>query len=79
MVDLNSVLEAIDKRKRKVLLAAESSLGSQQFKAFRRLFLDEFGNSGLTKDLQGLDRMDRQNARYGSGRPIQQRKEEDNE
>ena len=61
MVDLNSVLQIIDRRKHKVLLVAQSALAPEQFKAFRRVFLDEFGNSGLVKELQGLFGVDRRN------------------
>ena len=79
MVDLADIRALINRRKSKILLYAESSLAPGPYLAFRKLLLDELGNSGLEKDLQGLYRMDRQNSRNGMGRPIQQRKEDENE
>lgn len=37
-----------------VLLVAESALTSSQFQAFRKIALNEFGNSGLGKELERL-------------------------
>ena len=45
-------LELLNARKNRVLLVAQSSLTESQFKAFRQIFLDEFGKSGLEKDLE---------------------------
>lgn len=63
MVLLEDILTAIDRRKGKVLLCAQTALAPPAFKAFRKLFLNEFGNSGLVKDLQGLYGSDRQKSR----------------
>lgn len=62
MVRLDDILDAINAHKNRVLLVAEASLPASQFGAFRKIVLDEFGNSGLVKDLQRLftDRKDRQ-------------------
>lgn len=38
----------------RVLLIAQAALSENQFQAFRKLFLDEFGKSGLGKDLERL-------------------------
>ena len=46
------ILELLNARKNRVLLVAQSSLTESQFKAFRQIFLDEFGKSGLEKDLE---------------------------
>lgn len=46
------ILELLNARKNRVLLVAQSSLSESQFKAFRQIFLDEFGKSGLEKDLE---------------------------
>ncbi len=46
------IIERINVRKRKILQVAQSSLSESQFKAFRQIFLDEFGKSGLEKDLE---------------------------
>lgn len=51
MVTFDSVKTLIDPRKNKVLLFAEMALPKSQFLAFRKLFLDEFGKSGLESDL----------------------------
>lgn len=53
----------INTRLNRVLLIAESSLSEHQFKAYRKLVLDEFGRSGLTSELESLlksERKDRQ-------------------
>lgn len=57
MVKLDDVLRLIDARKNRVLLLAEASLPATQFLAWRKLFLDELGQSGLARDLQELDRI----------------------
>jgi hypothetical protein len=54
MVDLADILRAIDRRKQKLLLFAEAALPPERFQPFRKLLLDELGNSGLVKDLRGL-------------------------
>lgn len=46
------IMELLNARKKRVLLVAQSSLPESQFKAFRQIFLDEFGKSGLEKDLE---------------------------
>jgi len=42
---------------------AESSLPASQFKAFRQIFLDEFGQSGLEKELVRVFAEDRHEER----------------
>lgn len=51
----------------RVLRVAESALPEGQFRAFRRMALDEFGRNGLERDLERLlgDRQD--NNKYGNG------------
>lgn len=51
---LEEVLAAIDRKKARILLFAESSLPASQYQAFRKLVLDELGNSGLVSDLKRL-------------------------
>jgi hypothetical protein len=63
MVELADVLDRIKPRMRKILLCAEASLSPEAYKPFRKLVLDEFGNSGLVKDLQGLYKSERQKSR----------------
>lgn len=54
MVTLDAIKKLIDHRKNKALLLAQSALPDSQFLAFRKLFLDEFGISGLESDLVRL-------------------------
>jgi len=54
MVTREQIQELINPRLNKVLLIAQSSLSKSQFEAFRKLFLDEFGNSGLGTDLERI-------------------------
>jgi hypothetical protein len=54
VVILEEVLAAIDRKKARILLFAESSLPATQYQAFRKLVLDELGNSGLVGDLKRL-------------------------
>ncbi len=47
-----AIVELLNARKKQTLLFAQSSMSESQFKAFRQLFLNEFGKSGLEKDLE---------------------------
>lgn len=60
MVTLNTILEAINARKNRTLLVAQAALPEHQFKAFKTLFLDEFGQKGLEKELARIYAEDRQ-------------------
>mgnify|MGYP001611278044 CR=1 FL=1 len=46
------ILKLLNARKKRVLLFAQAALPESQYPAFRQLFLDEFGKSGLEKDLE---------------------------
>lgn len=46
------ILELLNARKNRVLLVAQSSLPESQYKAFRQIFLNEFGKGGLEKELE---------------------------
>jgi len=63
MVTREQIQELINPRLNKVLLIAQSSLSKSQFEAFRKLFLDEFGNSGLGTDLERIYREFKHKAR----------------
>jgi len=52
MVVFESITRLINKRVNRVLLFGQSALNSSQFEAFRKLVLDEFGRSGLAKELE---------------------------
>lgn len=54
MLTLPEVLALINRRKNRVLLYAETALSEAQFRAYRRLLLDEFGREGLEADLERL-------------------------
>ena len=49
----------------RVLLIAEACLPESQFRAFRKLILDEFGQSGLGKELERIFRGSEQEKRKG--------------
>ena len=70
MVKLHEVMDTINARINRVLLYGEASLPESQFKAFRKLILDEFGHSGLRGDLARLFGDDKPQDRHGTGRPI---------
>jgi hypothetical protein len=51
MVVLEAILKAVNVRKHSVLLFAQVSMRPEQFTAFRKLFLREFGRDGLEQEL----------------------------
>ena len=55
----------INSRLNKVLTIAEASLPASQFQAFRKLTLDEFGKSGLARDLDRYFQQHQSVARNG--------------
>lgn len=54
MINLEQVLNLINVRKNQALTYAQIGLSEHQFKAFRKVFLDEFGKRGLESDLEQL-------------------------
>jgi hypothetical protein len=71
---LDSLTDALNARKSRALRIAEAALPESQFRAFRSLFLDEFGRSGLEEDLARIvAEFERQGK--ASGRPIHAREE----
>lgn len=56
MVSASLILDAVDRllnrRKNKLLLAAESAMPADQFRSYRKQVLNELGISGFLKDLQ---------------------------
>lgn len=54
MVTAQVILELLNTRKNRVLLLAQAALPESQFQAFRTLFLNEFGKSGLERELVRL-------------------------
>lgn len=68
MVTREQIEGLIRSRLNRVLLFAETSLPQSQFRAFRKLTLDEFGKSGLGKELDRIFCKQSQTERTGSGR-----------
>lgn len=60
---LQAILSLLNARKNRVLLVAQSSLPESQFRAFKKIFLDEFGQSGLEKELVRVFAEDRREER----------------
>ena len=54
MIELDDIQALIEARKNRVLTCAQIGMSEFQFKAFRKIFLDEFGKSGLESDLERL-------------------------
>lgn len=69
------LLEAVNARKNRALRIAEAALPESQFRAFRGLFLDEFGRNGLERELEQI--VAEQECRHGkdTGRPTHAGKE----
>ena len=51
MVDREHIDRLINSRLTRLLLVAETALPASRFQAFRKIVLDEFGKSGLGKEL----------------------------
>ena len=75
MVTVEAIREVLNTRKRRLLLFAEAALPPGQFQAFRKLVLDELGNSGLEQDLVRVVAELRQRERQGTGGNIHAGKE----
>ena len=67
MVTLHAILAAINAHKNRTLLFAQAALPEHQFRAFKTLFLDEFGQKGLEKELARLYAEENQLGRKWNG------------
>lgn len=67
-MNADDIRQAINPRLNRVLKIAAAALPDSQFKAFRSVVLDEFGNSGLAKDLERLMTKAKQQERQGTDR-----------
>jgi hypothetical protein len=65
MVTKEEIMELVRMHLNRVLLMAESSLSESQFKAYRKLVLDEFGQSGFDKELDTMFKREVQRERQG--------------
>lgn len=63
MILLQTIVDALNSRKNRVLLVAEASMPERQFKAFRKLFLCEFGRDGLERELVRIIEQDKERNR----------------
>ena len=61
------VVALLNARKNRALLYAQTAMTEHQFTAFKKLFLDEFGERGLERELKPL-LTDRQHGMDGNGR-----------
>ena len=56
MVSQDQIVQLVNARVKKILDFAELSLPQDKFQIFRKLTLDEFGRSGLVKELERVMR-----------------------
>jgi hypothetical protein len=69
MVRLSDLEPLLSERMNRTLTVAQAALPESQFRAFRKLFLDEFGKNGLLTDLDRLFADSSHSPeRHGSGR-----------
>ena len=61
------ILRIMNHARIKILLFGESSLSRDQFHAFRKLVLDEFGRYGIEGRLRSLFKKDKDGFRAGTG------------
>lgn len=62
-----AIVEALDRRKNRLLLVAQTALPGSQYEAFRKIVLDELGKAGFQRELE--DALARDKDRQGKGRP----------
>lgn len=75
MTLLAILLAAVNARKNRVLRLAEAALSESQYRAYRGLFLDEFGRSGLEQELERIVADYEKQKGKEAGRPIYAGKE----
>lgn len=54
MTDPRDIMNAVNRRLNRLLTVAEFGLSPDQFQAFRKIVLDEFGRNGLAQDIDAL-------------------------
>jgi hypothetical protein len=75
MVSKEDIRTLINPRLNRVLTAMELSVPKDKYGTCRKLILNEFGNSGLVRDLEELIGGSGIKDRQGSGGPIPRRKD----
>ena len=68
MTDPRDIMNAVNPRINRILTAAEIGLAPNQFQAFRKLVLEEFGRNGLAQDIDDLCYGSSGKVRQGKGR-----------
>ena len=63
----------INARLNRVLLIAQASLSEHQYEAYRKLILDEFGRSGLTRNWRSFSGQRARTGKVRAGRPMQRK------
>ena len=71
----DALLVAVNARKNQALRFAQAALLESQFRAFRGLFLDEFGQNGLEREVERIVADYERLRGKDSGRPIHAGKE----
>ena len=75
MVSKEDIRTLINPRLNRVLTAMELSVPKDKYGTCRKLILNEFGNSGLVRDLEEMFWGSGSKDRQGSGGPIPRRKD----
>ena len=75
MVAREKIQRVISPRLNRVLTALELSVSKEKYLICRKVILDEFGNTGLVRDLEDLLGGNGKQEREGSGGPISRRKD----
>ena len=75
MVNKEDIRILINPRLNRVLTAVELSVPKDKYGTCRKLILNEFGNSGLVRDLEELFGGSGNKDRQGSGGPTPRRKD----
>ena len=70
---LESILNKLNERKKRLLITAQVGLAENQFEAYRAILLDELGRNGFEKDLEKV--LMQYMERNGTGRPTHAGKE----
>ena len=71
----DALLVAVNARKNQALRYAQTAMSESQFRAFRGLFLDEFGQNGLERELERIVADYEKLRGKDAGRPIHAGKE----
>lgn len=68
MIDPRSIMDKVNSRVNLILTVAEAALPHENFQAFRKIVLDQFGRNGLAQDIDALCYGASGTERHGTGR-----------